>query len=142
MVIQSTIQAGAADAAPERAFSLPEFDEEFLDANYPGWQTIRDGATPWLILNNFPIPEGYSHRQVQAAILIPSGHPNAPLDMVYFFPALSRTSGRPIAALASQPIAGKLWQRWSRHYRWRPGIDDLVTHTERIKAWLGEQLSR
>lgn len=142
MVIQTVNQTGAAIAAPVRHFSLPEADEEFLDTNYRGWQTIRDAATPWLILTRFPILEGYNYREVQAAILIPSGYPNAPLDMVYFLPALSRTSGRPITGLASQPISGQLWQRWSRHYAWRPGTDDLVTHIERIKTWLEAQLAR
>ena len=134
--------AGAAPAAPSRAFLMPEPDEEFLDANYPGWETIMQGATPWLILNHFPIPEGYNHRVVKAAIQIPSGYPNGKLDMVYFLPGLARTNDRPIPALSAQVIQGQTWQRWSRHYQWRAGIDDLVTHIERIKAWLEDQLSR
>lgn len=134
--------AGAAIPASQRTFSLPETDEEFLDANYPGWETILDGATPWLILNDFPVPEGYDHRNVQAAIEIPSGHPNAPLNMVYFLPGISRTNGRQIPNLAPQTIQGQSWQRWSRHYPWRTGVDDLVTHIERIKSWLVDELRR
>lgn len=143
MTASTAVQAGAAAAAaPRRTFALPEADEEFLDANYPAWETITDGATPWLILNGFPILGGYNHTRVRAAFRIPSGHPNAPLDMVYFSPALVRTNGRPIHTIAQQTIAGQVWQRWSRHYPWRAGVDDLMTHIERVKAWLEAELNR
>jgi hypothetical protein len=121
---------------------MPEAEEEYLDANYPGWETIREGTTPWLILNDVAVPDGYNHARVQAAIAIPSGYPNSQLDMVYFLPALAKANGRPIACLAPQSIQGQTWQRWSRHYAWRSGIDDLVTHVERIKSWLADELRR
>lgn len=142
LAAETAVQAVTAIPTSRRIFSLPEADEEFLDANCPGWETILDGATPWLILNNFSVPEGYNHRNVQAAIEIPSGHPNAPLNMVYFLPGISRTNGRQIPNLAPQTIQGQSWQRWSRHYPWRTGVDDLVTHIERIKSWLVDELRR
>jgi hypothetical protein len=142
MTADPAVLAGAAKPAPRRTFSLPEADEEFLNANYPGWETILDGTTPWLILNDFPVPEGYDHRLVKAAIQISSGYPNAQLDMVYFLPGLSRTNGRQINNLSLQIIEGQAWQRWSRHYPWRMGVDDLSTHVERIKSWLANELNR
>ena len=142
MSAESTVTGGAATAAPRRDFQMPEVDQDFLDANHPGWETIQDSGTPWLILNNFSVPQGYDHSLVRAAIQIPSGYPNSALDMVYLFPHLARANGRPIAALAPQPITAQTWQRWSRHYTWRPGVDELATHVERIKAWLAAELSR
>jgi hypothetical protein len=142
MTAEAAVQTGAGIPAPHRTFSLPEADEEFLDANYPGWETFTDGAMPWLILNNFPVPEGYNTRRVRAAIQIPSGHPNAPLDMVYFFPDLARIPARVIPCLTPMVILGQPWQRWSRHYPWRMGVDDLSTHVERIKSWLADELHR
>jgi Prokaryotic E2 family E len=142
MTAETAVRHGAGMTAPRRTFSLPEADEEFLDANYPGWETIKDGATPWLILNDFPVPEGYDHCKVQAAIQISSGYPNAQLDMVYLLPGISRTNGRQINNLSPQTIEGQSWQRWSRHYPWRTGVDDLSTHIERIKSWLANELNR
>jgi len=142
MIVETGIRTGASIPALRRTFSLPEADEEFLDANYPGWETITDAGTPWLILNDFPVPEGYDHRQVRAAIRISSGYPNAHLDMVYFLPGISRTNGRQISRLAPQTIEGQSWQRWSRHYSWRTGVDDLSTHIERVKSWLTNELNR
>lgn len=123
-----------------RDFALLEGDTEYLDANHPGWEAIRDGNKPYVILHDFPVPAGYNHAHVDAAILMSAGYPAAKLDMVYFHPPLSRTDGRPIGALANQTIEGKPWQRWSRHYGWRAGIDDLSIHAERIKSWLENEL--
>jgi hypothetical protein len=142
MAVEQTVTGGVAVATLRRDFQMPEIDQDFLDANYPSWETLQDGSMPWLILNSFPVPPGYNHTTVRAAIQIPSGYPNAALDMVYFFPDLVRASGRPIAALAPQPIAGQNWQRWSRHYSWRAGVDELATHIERIKSWLEAELTR
>jgi hypothetical protein len=142
MSTETTAQRGAEMTVPRRAFSLRETDEEFLDANHPGWETIIDGSTPWLILNDFPVPEDYNHHKVQAAIQIASGYPEAQLEMVFLLPGISRTNGRQINNLCFQTIEGRSWQRWSRHYRWRVGVDDLSTHIERIKSWLADELNR
>lgn len=142
MTAETAVQRGAGVPAPRRTFSLPEADEEYLDANYPAWETIVDGATPWLILNDFPVPEGYNQRKVQVAIQISSGYPNTQLDMVYFLPGISRTNGHQINNLSPMTIEGQSWQRWSRHYPWRAGVDDLSTHIERIKSWLADELNR
>jgi len=142
MPLETEIQADALISVPRRTIHLPEIDAEFLNANYPRWETIIDAGTPWLILNDFPVPEGYDHRQVCAAIQISSGYPNASLDMVYFLPSLSRIDTRQIKNLAPQTIEGQSWQGWSRHYLWRMGVDDLSTHIERIKSWLDDELKR
>lgn len=142
MTAETAVQRGAGIPAPRRTFSMPEADEEYLDANYPTWETIIDSGIPWLILNDFPAPEGYNHRKVQAAIQISSGYPNTQLDMVYLLPNLSRTDGRQIRNLSPMTIEGQSWQRWSRHYPWRTGVDDLITHIERIKSWLADELNR
>ncbi len=134
--------SGATVVAPRRDFKMPEMDQDFLNASYPSWEAVQDGGTPWIILNGFELPEGYNHSRVRVAIQIPPGYPNIALDMAYFLPHLARTNGRGIAALSTHAITGETWQRWSRHYGWRPGVDELATHVERIKAWLVAELSR
>lgn len=59
MTAETAVRSGAGIPAPRRAFSLPEADEEYLDTNYPAWETIIDGATPWLVLGLAPISTGH-----------------------------------------------------------------------------------
>lgn len=126
-----------------RAFSLPEEDETFLNHHDYQWETIIQGRQRWLIIRSFPVPEGYNHSHVDVAILITPGYPTSQLDMAYFFPALHRSDGKAIKALANQNIEGKIYQRWSRHYSttnpWRPGLDDISSHLTLVKHWLARE---
>lgn len=128
--------------SPRRDFALPEADTEYLDANFPGWEAIREGNQPYVILRSFPLPPGYTNSHSDMAIAISSGYPLAKLDMMNFMPRLGRTNGRTIHATHDCSIEGNSWQGWSRHYHWREGVDGLATHIERIKAWLEAELSR
>jgi len=129
-----------------RQFLLPESDSGYLDASGHQWETISDLGSLWALVHGFAVPAGYNHRQVTAAVMIPSSFPDVQLDMVYFYPALVRLDGRPIAAVCQQTIDGKSFQRWSRHYTlnnpWRPGIDDLSTHLALVSHWLERELEK
>jgi hypothetical protein len=122
-----------------RHFQLSKADEEYLQARSLEWETLVENGQ-WLILQDFPIPEGYNHRTALAAINIPSSYPDSQLDMVYFYPGLARTDGKPIQGLTPHLLDGKEWQRWSRHRTaqnpWRPGEDDLSSHILLIEDWL------
>ena len=81
-----------------REFRLPEADEEHLDALGSQWETVCQGSVNWLLIHDFPVPAGYNHATVTAAIRIDGGYPPGQLDMVYFFPELRRTDGKTIGA--------------------------------------------
>ncbi len=126
-----------------RQFFLSEEDTEYLDSLSLGWETIRDGGGHWLFLHTFPLPVGYNLPAASVAINIPSGFPTAGLDMAYFYPALSRLDRIPLKQTqVIQIIDQKQWQRWSRHYTWRPGVDSLPTHVTHIRNWLEHGLGR
>ena len=133
--------AGTIDS--RRAFRLPEGDEEFLNANGLRWETVTEQGYQWLILHRLSLPAGYNQTHIQVAVQIPPGYPDAPLDMVYVYPALARGDGRAIGALATQMIEGHQWQRWSRHRTpanpWRPGLDDISTHMALIEYWFARE---
>lgn len=122
-----------------RQFQLPEADEEFLTSLGRPWETVTDGGR-WLLLHGWPVPPGYDHAAVSAAVLVEQGYPDSQLDMVYFHPHLRRTDARGINALAAQQLDGKEWQRWSRHRTpanpWRSGVDDLSCHMLLVDDWL------
>lgn len=129
-----------------RQFELLTIDEQFLaDYGLP-WEAIVDGSM-WILLHNFPTHEGYNHKTTTAAIRIETGYPNTALDMVYFFPALSRTDGKAIGATqAQQMIDDKSFQRWSRHRTtnnpWMPNEDHIGTHIILIEDWLEREFKK
>ena len=129
-----------------RQFDLPPEDDEFLNHYGLPWETVVDGS-PWVLIHDFPTHAGYNHPRVTAAIRIETGYPNAELHMVYFFPALARTDGKPIGATQSvQQLDGKSFQRWSRHRTpqnpWKLGRDTLGTHVILIEDWLEREFKK
>ena len=126
---------------PRRELVLPAEDTMYLDASFPGWETVRDGHAAWLIIPDYPIPDGYNLTEVSAALRLERGYPDTPIDMVYFHPPLSRADGTMIKATgATKIIAGESYQRWSRHRTrsnpWRPGIDGIETQMLLVRDWL------
>lgn len=131
---------------PRRQFYLPEEDVEFLEGQELGWDTVLDSSGSYVLIHDVPVPEGYNHQTVTAAIRIESGYPQTQLDMVYLYPALLRSDGQQIGALCDQSIDGKIFQRWSRHRTmenpWRPGIDNLATHMGLVSYWFEQEFTK
>jgi len=134
-----------------REFVLPEQDADFLESFGYNWETINDTGARWLIIHDYPVPEGYVNAvnialtKVNLALMIAPGYPVAQIDMVYFEQEL-RIPNKNIGAIAWQPILGKNWQRWSRHRTgenpWRPGVDDISTHLQMVTYWMERELKK
>lgn len=137
-------EASGANAS-RRQFRLPEEDEEHLEARGLPWETVVEANVRWLIIHGFPVPEGYNHRSVSAAVMLNPAYPDGPLDMIYLFPHLARTDGKVIRALAHHHLDGETWQRWSRHRTnqnpWRPGVDSIASHLLLVEDWLRREFS-
>ena len=122
-------------------FDLPEEDLEFLNADFQGrWEWVKEGDKSGLIIRNYNLPPGYSPEVVALMLLIPAEYPTSGLDMFYFSPEVSRADGLPIGALSSETHFGVAWQRWSRHYAWRPGEDSIATHITTMRNVLKDEL--
>lgn len=118
-----------------REFSLPKEDVEHLSAKGYEWETTRSDGT-WLLINNFPIPDGYNVPRATCAINL-SAYAPGPIDMAYFYPSLSRIDGQIIRCTEHmQTIRGLPFQRWSRHYSWDNDTCNLITHLAHIEEWL------
>jgi len=129
---------------PRRAFSLLEEDTEYLDSLGLLWETIqKDNQENWVLIHDYPIPEGYNTNKATLAVRVTPTYPTAQLDMVYFCPKLSRKDGRQIGALTDFMLDGKMFQQWSRHRTpensWRVGIDNLSTHIPLADIWLNRE---
>jgi len=127
-----------------RAFQMPEEDEECLAACGRPWEAITEGPAKWLIFPDYPIPQGYNHQSVTAAVRVPPSYPDDQIDMIYFHPPLALTTGKPIRQLSTVQLDGKTFQQWSRHRTgvnpWRPGLDNVCTHLLQANNWLEREL--
>lgn len=128
-----------------RQFELPPDDIDFLNSKTGNWETINDAGLIWVLIHDFPIPTGYNITSATAALQL-NGYPMGQIDMVYFYPGLSLSSGRTIGALAPQTIEGKQYQRWSRHrtgqFPWRVGLDNVGSHISLVEEWLLKELNQ
>ena len=131
---------------PRRHFELTEDDRLFLEERGLPWEAVLDGKNQWVIVHEWPVPGGYNHRQVSLACQLPSGYPDAQIDMVFVRPDLQRADGKAIKALINHTIVGETWQRWSRHrtsqHPWRPRIDSLESHLALVNHWFVRELER
>lgn len=120
---------------------------EYLNGQGLTWETVIENNAKWVIIRNWPVPDGYNHKQVSVALSISNGYPDAQIDMAYFYPFLALKSGRPIPQTQVRAkIEGQEWQGWSRHRSgqnpWRPGTDNLSTHLCQVGHWLKREISR
>lgn len=129
-----------------RQFNLPAQDLEFLTSVGLAWETTIENGQHWVLFKDYPIRPEYAQGKVDVALLLPPGYRDCQIDMVYFFPGLTRIDGKPINATAGMVIDGKNWQRWSRHRTesnpWRPGVDDISTHMRLVDYWLEREIRR
>lgn len=126
-------------------FDLLPDDLKFLKNEGLRWEALMVGNVGWILVYDFPIPDGYNTQKTCLALMLPASYPSTEIDMMYFYPELSRSDGKGIRALATHNVDGKNFQRWSRHRppgMWRPGIDNLETHVLAVTEWLNQELQK
>jgi len=132
--------------AMRREFELLEEDEAFLSTLDLPWEAVKQAGQNWVLVHDYPIVSGYNVKTASMAIRMIGGYPTAGLDMVYFYPALSRADHQPIGALTPHPLDGKTYQQWSRHRTganpWRADIDNLSTHIPLADFWLSNEFEK
>lgn len=116
-------------------FLTPD-DAEFLRANGHDWACEDENGKQCLIIRNYLLPAGYTPETADLMLLIPANYPAGMIDMFYFAPSVFRADGIGIGALLDEIHLGRIWQRWSRHYTWLAGRDNVATHI----CFVGNQL--
>ncbi|TAZ86574.1 hypothetical protein ELH72_08635 [Rhizobium ruizarguesonis] len=139
------VNNGEAPAAPLREFALLEIDESYLESVGLQWETRNSDGHRWLIIRDYPVPDGYAAKSTTLALMVPPTYPQAEIDMFYVRPPLRRSSGIAIPATeASQAIGGLPFQRWSRHRGtiapWNPQRDSVVTHLVLVESALVKEV--
>lgn len=144
-LLRFVIQPKTQNDGYQSGFSLPEEDTDYLNALGFPWEALAENNYLWLVIHNYPLPEGYEVKNCSVALMIPPNYPAAEIDMAYFYPQLQKTSGRAINATSTQPIGNQIYQRWSRHRlpnEWKPGIDNVGTHLILVNNWLENDIKR
>lgn len=110
---------------------LLDEDKEYLEAKGFHYELVdqNDGNT-YLVIKEYRLPSGYTINMVDLMIIIPPMYPAVGLDMFWVSPDIMLANGDsyPPAADVHTQYLGIEWQRFSRHYPWRSGVDSLATH--------------
>ncbi len=139
------VSNGEARAAPSRDFALLEVDETYLDGLGIQWETRNSDGHRWLIIRDYPVPDGYTAGDDYDGADDPADLPPAEIDMFYAYPPLQRKAGGAIPATeATQSIGGLPFQRWSRHrgsvVPWNPQCDNVVSHLALVESSLAKEV--
>ena len=137
-----TVPQQAQQGTQNNLFPLPKEDVEYLKVNLFDWKPCAEGSKKGIVISNYQLPSGYIPNKSDLLIIIPDNYPTAKIDMFYFSQNIVRKDGLKIDKLENVTYFGKTWQRWSRHYDWRPGIDSLATHISYIRNELRAELNR
>lgn len=128
----------------DEPYQLLDEDVEYLNAHHAGdWRKVAEGVGKFgLIIDAFQVPAGYQEAESTLMLLVPSGYPGAALDMFYLRPPLHKRNNGTIPALADATHFGSTWQRWSRHYEWNPGDDNVAKHIQYVGYELAKEAAR
>ena len=128
----------------DEPYELLSDDVEYLNAHHGSeWEKVAEGAGKFgLIVRGFGVPDGYVQSETTLMLLVPSGYPGVPIDMFYLDPPIGKRNGGAIPALAYETHFGATWQRWSRHYEWTPGQDNIVSHIRYVSEELRSEAAR
>ncbi len=139
------VNNGEAVAKPRRQFSVLETDDHFLNGLGLRWETIVDGGRRWLLIYDYPVPNGYTTSHTLLALEIPLTYPGAQIDMFYTHPPLALKSGRAIdRTQVSANINGQPFNGWSRHRgelsKWNPATDNVSTHLALVESAIAREV--
>lgn len=107
---------------------LPDQDMAYLAARWPGYSIAQEGTSVVVILRDYELPAGFAPQRIELCLLLPFGFPETQPDMFWADPAVTLHGRPPAATEVTQQIAGRSWQRFSRHLAagaWRAGMDNL-----------------
>ena len=109
---------------------LLEDDEDALKSKGYKYEVTEDGDNTLLTIKDHPLVDIYNVEKVDILILIPKLYPVSPLDMFWVYPEVKLKNGNvyPPSADVFENHVGRSWQRFSRHYTWRPNIDCVHSH--------------
>lgn len=121
---------------------LPQSDMISLDERGLQYTVSTEANMTCVVLQDYRLPPGYDHDQVDLLLRLKPGFPDVQPDMWWLNPAICLKDGRAVEATnVTEHHVGRTWQRWSRHFnagQWRSGTDSLESYL----ALIGRELER
>lgn len=120
-------------------------ESDYAKLEEKGLVFTEDEPNRYFVFRNYPLQRGlYTVPECNVLIVIPPNYNQAGNDMLWTFPRLVRSDGRPIPCTNNpgggdnRMFEGNEYCRWSRHWNqppsiWRPGVDDIETMQRRIE---------
>lgn len=119
-----------------------------MDLVHHRYGPIRtDPDLTWLVIERWPLPEGWNMAQTPVLILLPPGYPTTPPDNFYVDAGLrTADGGQPGNTSVQTPIPGDSWLMFSHHVvsgDWAPHAEtekghNLLTFLEGVSSRLSE----
>ena len=140
------VNNGKAASELRRHFALLDADVHFLDGLGLWWESVIDGGRRWLLMHDYPVPDGYTNSCTQLALEVPPTYPGAQIDMFYTHPPLALKTGRSIEnTQVSATIQSQIFSGWSRHRgdlsKWNPATDNISTHLALVESVLVKEVA-
>ena len=126
-------------------FALLDSDDALLEGLGLPWRTLVECNRRWLLLDNYPVPPGYTAATTALALEIPLTYPSAQIDMFYCYPQLALASGCAIDRTQVRAmILGQEFHGWSRHRSgasaWDPAKDNVATQLALVDHCLAREV--
>jgi hypothetical protein len=126
---------------------LGEREQKYLDSRGYTYEATVESNMVCLVIKDLPLPPGYEPEHVDLLLRLPLQFPDVAPDMFWTDPPVRYIGGVvPPGTELLEAYVGRTWQRWSRHFgvsNWRPGVDDLRSYMQLIRATLDrERLAR
>lgn len=141
------VNNGEAPQIHRREFSLLAVDEIFLQKSGLKWEALVEQDRRWLLIFDYPIPDGYNVGKTTLLLEIPLPYPAAQIDMFYTYPPLSLQSGRAIdRTQVRATVHGIEYHGWSRHRGdrspWDPSSDNVITHLALVESSIAKEIDQ
>lgn len=123
-----TLKSGESfHSEPPANYGKSGFDPE--EVGHSAWELVEqpDGWA-FLVLKEFPFPEGFLPRAAKVLIKLPPLFPDAAPDMFWVNPHVHLSNGAAPHGTCTETLLGETWQRYSWHLSpgvWKPGISSL-----------------
>lgn len=138
------VNNGEAPWAPRRDFDLLDTDHAHLARLGLRWETVEQLERRWLLIHDYPLPNGYSVTHTLLALEIPPTYPGAQIYGFYAYPPLALSSGRTID---NTQMRGTIDQHefhgWSRNrgsLAWNSATDNVSTQLMLVEAALAKEV--
>lgn len=138
------VNNGEATIPSRRDFDLLDADEVFLDGLMLRWETVEEASRRWLVIHQYPVPQGYTVDRTTLALEIPPSYPGAQIYGFFAYPPLALAGGGGIASTQLRGVIfGVEYHGWSRNRGstpWNPATDNVRTQLALADAALGKEV--